>query len=401
VTRGSGGHGTGRSLLAAFAFLLLIGLLSTAPVAAHTFTKSDGNDSLGRLDIRAASVKHKGKNVVHTIRTYEGWTPQSLGNDSYIVVLLDKNFDDDFELCAFVFFAADRLRGSLTNCNRTYIRKLPVSKPAKAVASIKIPTENTGQVYRWVVFSYWTGLPARCSDLCFDAAPNQPPPILHDLKPPVVTMPESNLLRVWDVGTTSDFAFPFEVTDAHSGVDSWTIQRSPSSGSPVWTTVFSGTGSGSKSPTIVGTPTGLFKFRVRAVDKQGNVVIGDIRHVHVPTDVLPTGPGAFSDTGVVETPDPDAWGGGFVPLDATESFTFTFTDPTGCGWIELIGPGSGDWVVEISIGGSIRPILASDLDDSQRQTLWSEGCVTSGTIFILTVESGDGFGIDAIVGNQT
>ena len=387
-------------LFAALTLLLVSGLLSANPLAAHTFTKKDGDDSRSRLDIRSASVEHRGRTVVHTVRTYEGWTEKSLGKDSFFVVEFDKNFDNDFEQCAFIFFAGGKLRGSLTNCRRTFIRSLNVAKASKAVASIKIPTENTGQVYRWVVFSFWTGLPARCSDLCFDAAPNRPPPILHDLVPPVVTMPESNLLRAWDVGTTSDFAFPFEVTDAPSGVGSWTIQQSPASGSPVWTNVFSGTGSGSVSPTIVGTSPGRYEFRVLAVDKQGNEVIGVPRHVHVPTDVSPAGPGEFSDAGAVETPDPDAWGGGFVPLDATESFTFTFTDPTGCGWVQLIGPGSGNWEVEISIGGSIRPILASSLDDSQRQTLWSEGCVTSGTIFILTVVSGDGFGIDAIVGNE-
>ncbi len=54
---------------------------------------------------------------------------------------------------------------------------------------ITMPTANTGKAYRWVVFSFWTGLPARCSELCFDAAPNRPPPILHDLKPPMVSSP--------------------------------------------------------------------------------------------------------------------------------------------------------------------------------------------------------------------
>ena len=389
-----------RALLVAVALLLVSGLLFVAPASGHNFTKNDGNDSPGRLDIRSASVGHKGKWVIHTVRTYEGWTPKSLGKDSYAIVLIDKNFDDDFELCAFVFFAGTGIHGSLTNCKRTYIRKLPVSKPSKAVAKIQIPIENTGQAYRWVVFTYWKGLPARCSDLCFDAAPNRPPPILHDLKPPVVTMPDLGTLRVWEGGTDSGFSFPFVVTDAHSGVKSWRVQRSPLGGSS-WTNVESGTGGGSQSQLITGTPMGLFNFRVLAFDNQGNQGMGVSRRVYVPTDVSTTGPGQFSDASVVEMSDADAWGGGYVPLDAGESFTFTFTDPTGCGVVELIGPGTGTWNVEISIGGSIREILATSLSDSHRQTLWSESCVASGTIFILTVESGDGFGIDAIVGNQT
>lgn len=229
-------------LFAALALLLVSGLLSASPSAAHTFTKKDGDDTPSRLDIRSASVEHLGRTVVHTVRTYEGWTPKNLGKDSFVVFEIDKDFDNDFEQCAFIFFAGGKLRGSLTHCRQTFIRSLNVAKAAKAVASIKIPTENTGQVYRWVVFSFWTGLAARCSDLCFDAAPNRPPPIIHDLKPPVVTMPEPLFVRVSDSGTTSDFPFPFGVSDAHSSVSSWTIQRSPAFGHAVWTAVFRGAG---------------------------------------------------------------------------------------------------------------------------------------------------------------
>jgi hypothetical protein len=224
MPRGSREGGTGRRpLFAAAAFLLVAGLMSTEPTSAHTFTKTDGNDSPGKLDIRTASVNHGNNKVVHTVRTFEGWTPKSLGNDSFFIIEIDKNFDDDFEQCAFVFFGGGRLRGSLTNCRQTFIRNLPVSKPSKAAATITIPTANTGTAYRWVVFSFWTGPPARCSEFCFDAAPNRPPPILHDLKPPVVNM-TTDALRVWEVGTTSAFELPFTVSDSDSGIDSWTAR---------------------------------------------------------------------------------------------------------------------------------------------------------------------------------
>ncbi len=135
MPRGSRENGTRRRpLLAAAASLLVAGLVSTGPASAHTFTKTDGNDSPGKLDIRTASVGHGNNNVVHTVRTFEGWTPKSLGNDSFFIVEIDKNFDDDFEQCAFIFFAGGRLRGALTNCRRTFIRNLPVSKPSKAAA---------------------------------------------------------------------------------------------------------------------------------------------------------------------------------------------------------------------------------------------------------------------------
>ena len=59
MPRGSRENGTRRRpLLAAAASLLVAGLVSTGPASAHTFTKTDGNDSPGKLDIRTASVGH-------------------------------------------------------------------------------------------------------------------------------------------------------------------------------------------------------------------------------------------------------------------------------------------------------------------------------------------------------
>lgn len=78
-------------LFAALALLLVSGLLSASPLAAHTFTKKDGDDSPSRLDIRSSSVEHSGRTIVHTVRTYEGWTPKSLGKDSFFVVEIDKD----------------------------------------------------------------------------------------------------------------------------------------------------------------------------------------------------------------------------------------------------------------------------------------------------------------------
>jgi hypothetical protein len=392
-----------RSLLAVAALLLVTGLLSSGPAGAHTFTKSDGDDSPGRLDIRTASVGHTNNNVVHTVRTFEGWTPKSLGKDSFFVVEIDKNFDNDFEQCAFIFFAGGRLRGSLTNCRRTFIRQLPVSKPSKAVARITIPTANTGGAYRWVVFSFWTGLPARCSDLCFDAAPNRPPPILHDLTPPVVTMPSTDPIRVWEQtgGTDASFEFPFTLSDpggsGSSGVATWKVQRRLN-GSSSWTdTGVSGTGTGTKTPTIQGTAGTRDDYRVVATDKHGNTRIGPSRAVFVPIDDASVDQSAFTGepTTVMNT---DAFGGSYQTLDVGEVFTWEVAGFDEC-LFELIGPGTGDWVVEVHVNGGIpfTTLHATDFAEEQRQLLFDMvGCVDPATI-TFTVTSGAGFGIDAFV----
>jgi hypothetical protein len=160
----------------------------------------------------------------------------------------------------------------------------------------------------------------------------------------------------------------------------------------------SGSGAGSKSPTIEGTPPGRFKFRVLAVDKQGNEAIGDPRFVHVPTDISPSGPGVFSDATATETPLAEAWAGGFVPMDAGGSYTLELTTPDDGCLVELVGPGSGDWVVDVNISGSVETINADQFANAPRQMLF-DWCVSSPfpTTFTCTVTSGTGFGIDAIV----
>jgi hypothetical protein len=253
-------------------------------------------------------------------------------------------------------------------------------------------------VYRWVVFSYWTGAPAKCSKVCFDAAPNRPPPILHDLKAPVATLPNDTMIRPWELGTDPDFDLPFTVTDAHSGVGSWTVERSPAFFKTSWSPVLPGTTSGSVSPNISGIPAGRWKFRVVAVDRQGNTAVSTPRYAHVPTDVAPTGLGTFSDAAVTETSDAGAWGGGFVPLDAGETYTLTVDPPDDGCLVELVGPGSGDWTVEVSISGSLRTFGAADFPDAQRQTLFSS-CANppfrqpSSSLS----RAGNGFGVDAVV----
>jgi hypothetical protein len=385
-----------RPLLAATAFLLVAGLLSTGPASAHTFTKTDGDDSPGKLDIRTASVAHaNNKNVVYMVRTFERWTSKSLGNDSFFIVEIDKNFDDDFEQCAFIFFAGGRLRGSLTNCRRTFIRPLSVSKPSNAVAKVTIPTSNTGGAYRWVVFSFWSGLPARCSDVCFDAAPNRPPPILHDLTPPMVVV-SSDLLSVSDDATTPDFVFPFSVSDVHTNV-TWSVQ-SRGLGETAWATVLTGSGEGDKDPAFTGVSPGQYEYRVVAIDGHGNVTNSSIRGVHVPTDVdADTGPG--TSTGGVDTVDVAAYGGSYVSFnDVSDTYTINIDHPGGpCRAFTVIGPGSGTWSVAVTEGATpIDTMSAIEFPDEPRYPIYSESiCADASRTFTVTL--GTGFGVDAVV----
>jgi hypothetical protein len=240
-----------RSLLPLIAFSLVSGLLSGSPAVAHTFTKTDQNDSKGKLDIRSTTVRHTATGaVVYSFRTYDGWKAKDLGRNSFLIIQISKDgpTDHNYDLCAFIFFASGKLRGSLTDCGRDFIRGLKVAKPSGTTAKLTIPRIELPAVYWWGSASVWVG-PAPCADGCVDFAPNRYPDLLHDLKPPSISMTTS-ALRIWEGSNGADttFGFPFSVTDANVGMKSWKVE-SRLVGETTWQQEAAGTGGGSKKST--------------------------------------------------------------------------------------------------------------------------------------------------------
>ena len=111
-----------RYLLAAIA-LLLVWSLPAGPAAAHTFTRNDANDSASKIDLRSVSVSHTSTSVVHSVRTWNSWTPASLQHDSFFLIGINKDNDAAYERCAFIYYT-NRLRGQLSNCGAQFIRYL-------------------------------------------------------------------------------------------------------------------------------------------------------------------------------------------------------------------------------------------------------------------------------------
>ena len=85
-----------------------------------------------------------------------------------------------------------------------------------------------------------------------------------------------------------------------------------------------------------------------------------------------------------------------------DSITLTVSDPNPdheCVTLHIIGPGDGDWTVSLAaVGGEPGTfILASNVADAPRQILNSAAVCDGDTASIIyTVESGSGFGIDAL-----
>jgi hypothetical protein len=375
--------------LAAVGLILVSSLFPAGPAAAHVFTKLDGNDSPGKLDLRSAAVSHTPTGVVHRISTYNVWTPRSLGNDSFFVIQIDKNNDRIYERCAFIFYT-NRLRGLLSNCGARFIRYLPVAKLSGTAARVTIPKSETGGVYWWGAASLWDG-PRPCARGCVDFAPNNFPDILHDLIRPIVTMTQDPS-RVWENSTSPNFTFPFSVSDAHVGIQSWTVQSRPV-GSSSWTTVAAGTGAGPKSPDIVGLERTRMDYRVIAKDKHGNQTIGPSRRVYIPRDDDGLGPEGVFSVPPTSVLDGAAFGGSISQMAITDTLTYTWTPGTDC-LFELIGPSSGTWQVTVTADGS-PTVITSAVGGSPRQTLYSDESCAS--VYVVTVDSGT-FGLDAVLG---
>ena len=377
-------------LLVGLALVLGSTVMWAAPAAAHDFTRNDGNDSPSKIDLRSVSVSHTSTGVVHKVTTHNAWTPSSLQNDSFFVIGIDKDHDPSrYERCAFIYFAARRLRGELSNCRSGFIQFLPVAKLTGRTAKITIPKSQTGSVYWWYGASFWVGA-APCRNVCVDFAPNTLPDVLHDMIRPLVDMETIPFLRVWEDSTTPEFVLPFFVSDDHAGIQSWTVQRRAVD-SAIWSDVVSGSAAGSKEPPIVGEEGTRFDYRVVAADKQGNTKTGPIRRVYIPTDDDDLA--GFSDPPVVAA-DATAFGGSFSQM-SSGTFTYSWTPGSDCRF-ELIGSRTGDWTVEVSADGgpptTINGIVGVDLP---RSTLYSD--VSCATTYVVTVISGT-FGLDAVLG---
>lgn len=211
-----------------------------------------------------------------------------------------------------------------------------------------------------------------------------------------MVLPVANMtttpLRVWEDSTTPNFGLPVSVSDAHSGIKSWTIQRRAVD-APTWAKVISGSTGGSKEPPILGGKGTRFDYRVVAKDRQGNQKISLTRRVYIPRDDDSLGPeGVFSVAPTI-VDDGTAFGGKISQMAMTDTLTYTWVPGTDC-LFELIGPSSSTWQVTVTADGS-PTIITNAVAGSPRQTLYSDDSCAS--VYVVTVDSGT-FGLDAVLG---
>lgn len=385
----------------ALVVVCLAALIATpiATATAHEDTKSDGNDTPGRLDLKSASVGH-GKGLVHTVKTFAPWKAKDLGSESFFLIAMSFDDDHDYERCAFIFFF-HKLRGSLTNCGANFLRTIKVTKTSPRTAEVVIPKEQVHKhTYWWSAISVWVG-DSPCKNGCGDSVPNHFPLIMHDIEKPTVSFETSDLL-VSDSSTSSNFPFPMTVDDEHSGIGSWEVQARDTFLDD-WEVVVTGTDSGDVSPIINGPEGSQREFRVVVYDQQDNKTIsGHSRFVFVPfDDANPNWGGSFlGNTSVVV--DAEAYGGSYTSLDdGTASFTYLATDDPSdftCRFFKVIGPGSGDWMLSVEANGVfVTTIDATTISDGPRQVLYDDNICSIDVTYEFTLVSGSGAGIDAVL----
>jgi hypothetical protein len=283
--------------IASVLLLSLTAMVQPVASSANTITRADANDSRWPLDLSLVRVTHKAGGHVFQLSTYEPMSNTQLkdGEDGFLVMAFDTNDDCvsgtscDYERLMYVFYAAGKLRGVITNGNgRTVLyRDNPVSRVnAKSLKATVFPSRLGRGVksYRFVVFSVYSGSPA-CTDRrpCVDAVPNRFPAVLHDFTPPQVRW-ESVPQVSTEISATLEVPVRFRINDDPfgSGIKNWVIEKKPVGGS--WTQAEKGTGKGTITTRVSARQGVVWDLRVLGTDRQGNRSASKVERMSVPYD---------------------------------------------------------------------------------------------------------------------
>lgn len=360
--------------------------LAVAPATAQANTKtvSDGNDVAIALDIRSVSQGHNGARLTHSIRTYGTFSSSFLRGDNAFLLGFDTNGTaSTAERFVIVFWGGGRLRAAVTRGNGDFIRWTRVSRPSSRSVKVTLRRTSLGNPagYRWAGFSF--------VGQAGDRAPNRGL-ILHDIRAPRISFPKVPI----PPNLTYDVAF--SVSDSGgSGLRSWRLQRRDF-GTSTWTTIHSGTSTGSKSVPVSAAEGDDDQYRIIAVDRHGNRTISRVRTVSLPVDDVSAD--ITYNVGGAWTAQSGLTGPFLGTLHTTstdlDNFTYTFEGR----YIAIVGP--ADCVQgELVIDGGAGEFPTSPCGGGQRRILFSRS-VASGThtvTFIFDDISPAPFSLDGII----
>lgn len=176
-----------RTALRLLAALLTLTLLATAGGATASTTKvDDGDDTLGKLDVRTATAGHDGKLLVHTLTMHERWASKALGPGTATMVFtigkrtrtMNVDFRDGELFAEMCTEAAD---SSFSECSRN----IDLSRPDKKTIAVTFKKRllKPGLTsYRWSAFTYLNQGESGCTEIfCLDSVPDDREGVKHRL----------------------------------------------------------------------------------------------------------------------------------------------------------------------------------------------------------------------------
>ncbi|MGH3037239.1 MAG: hypothetical protein ACRDMU_08655 [Gaiellaceae bacterium] len=261
-----------------------VGLVVVGHAQAGTNRIADGNDRPGPLDIRSASHGHAGVRVVHTISTFATWRTGLLGpaTPNLFAVEISTDGDAALERVVLIFSRSGQMLARvyrLSGGRLVLVGPATASRPNGRAVRVSIARSRLGNPagYRWKAHSQYRA-PGACSNFCIDKAPNSVR-VLHDITAPAIA-----LTSFPAIAPDVEYDVSFGVSDTGgAGLRRWQLQHRLL-GTPLWSTVATGTTGGAKSPHHVAVENDDDEFRVVAVDRHGNTRVSPIRLVSVPFD---------------------------------------------------------------------------------------------------------------------
>jgi len=378
--------GTRYRALSGVAALLTLAVAATT-AQANTKTVSDGNDVATALDIRSVSQGHNGARLTHSIRTYGTFSSSFLRGDNAFLLGFDTNGTvSTAERFVVVFWGGGRLRAAVTRGNGDFIRWTPVSRPSSRSVKVTLRRASLGNPagYRWAGFSF--------VGQAGDRAPNRGL-ILHDIRAPRISFPKV------PIPATLTYDVAFTVSDSGgSGLRSWRLQQRDF-GTSTWTTIQSGTSTGSKSVPVSAAEGDDDQYRIIAVDRHRNRTISRVRTVSLPVDDVSADITYMTNVGGAWTAQSGLTGPFLGTLHTTstnlDNFTYTFEGR----YIAIVGPANcvqGELDID---GAGSSEILTSPCGGGQRRILFSRS-VSPGThtaTFSFDGSSPAPFSLDGII----
>jgi hypothetical protein len=311
-----------------------------------------------KLDIRSVGQGHKGTRLTHTLRTYGRFSSRFLDGNNGIAFGFDTNGSArSAERFAIVFWAGGRLRSVVFNAKGHVVAKVRVSRPNAHSVKVTLSRGSLGNpvAYRWAGFAF-VGRKG-------DVAPNHGL-ISHDITAPQVSFPTPPI----PADTTYDVTFSLSDSGG-AGVKEWRLERRPL-GTSSWSTYATGGGGGSHTVPVTAAEGDNDRYRVIAVDKQGNQGVSVIRTVSVPIDdgnaaILYSGSTWNHATGI-----PDLFLGTLSSAaNPGDGFAYSFTGS----YVAVVGTatcGGGSYSVEDSNGDTVAGFFNDSCNGKPRQILF-------------------------------